>query len=231
MGQQANEWAVARLVDAEPAWRALPDREFSEEFLALREQAFAWLEPYYDRIHLTRAADWMLVLAPDAPEHLVLAALMHDLERSVPGGPALDKANMAWDDVDYNTAHCNRSAEIVAGWLRDHGASAALADAVRVPIQQHEFGGSPEGDLMQAADSISFLEVNGPLVSRWVLGGECTAEKSEAKLRWMDARIVLERARPLARPYLERSLAQLREAVAGGVDVPAGSGSGPESRS
>jgi hypothetical protein len=214
VGEQMTEWTVGGLIDAEPAWRQLPDRQFSDEFLALREKAFGWLEPYYDRIHLTRAADWMLVLAPGAPEHLVLAALMHDLERSVPGGPVLDKANMGWDDVDYNTAHTHRSADIVAGWLAEHGAPAELAEAVRQPIREHEFGGSPEGDLMQAVDSISFLEANGPLVSTWAVRGECSAAKSEEKLRWMYERIRLERARPLALPYLERALAQLDAAVA-----------------
>jgi hypothetical protein len=207
---------LSGLLEIEPAWRALPaDREFSEDFLRLRDEAFAWLEPYYDRVHLTRAADWMLVIAPGAPEHLVLAALMHDLERSVPGGPVLDKANTPWDDVTYNTAHCGRSAEVVSGWLRDHAAPAAFVDGVQQPIREHEFGGSAEGDLMQAADSISFLETNGDLVSSWALRGECTAAKSEEKLRWMYERIRLRRARPWALPYMERSIEQLRSVAAG----------------
>jgi hypothetical protein len=205
---------VQRLSEVEPDWRGLPSRTFSPEFLRLRELAFVWLEPYYDGRHLTRAADWMLAIAPDAPEHLALAALMHDLERSVPGGPALDKANMAWDDLAYNTAHTHRSAEVVSGWLRDNGAPDAFVQGVQQPIREHEFGGSPEGDLMQAADSISFLETNGELVSTWAVRGECSAEKSEEKLRWMYERIRLARARPWALPYLERSLDQLRRATA-----------------
>lgn len=205
---------MQRLSEVEPGWRGLPSRTFSPEFLRLRELAFVWLEPYYDGRHLTRAADWMLAIAPDAPEHLVLAALMHDLERSVPGGPVLDKANMAWDDLAYNTAHTRRSAEVVSGWLRDNGAPDAFVQGVQQPIREHEFGGSPEGDLMQAADSISFLETNGELVSTWAVRGECSAEKSEEKLRWMYERIRLARARPWALPYLERSLDQLRRATA-----------------
>jgi hypothetical protein len=221
---------LSGLVDVEPGWRLLPEgREFSADLLRLRDEAFAWIEPYYDRVHLTRAADWMLVVAPDAPEHLVLAALMHDLERSVPGGPALDKANTPWDDVAYNTAHCNRSAEIVSDWLRDHGAPQAFVEGVRQPIREHEFGGSPEGDLMQAADSISFLEANGDLVSTWVVRGECTAQKSEEKLRWMYERIRLERARPWALPYMERSIDQLRRVAAGELDAPADPGRAPGS--
>jgi hypothetical protein len=221
---------LSGLLKIEPAWRALPERrEFSEDFLRLRDEAFAWLEPYYDRVHLTRAADWMLVVAPDAPEYLVLAALMHDLERSVPGGPALDKANTPWDDLAYNTAHTHRSAEVVAGWLRDHDAPAAFVEGVQQPIREHEFGGSAEGDLMQAVDSISFLETNGDLVSTWVVRGECTAEKSEEKLRWMYERIRLARARPWALPYMERSIDQLRRVAAGELDAPADPGRAPGS--
>jgi hypothetical protein len=206
---------VGGLIGAEPAWRALPaGRSYSPELLRLREAAFGWLEPYYDRVHLTRASDWMLVLDPGAPDHLVLAALMHDLERSIPGSPVLDKAGVPWDDVAYNTAHTERSAAVVATWLTERGAPAGLVVAVQQPIREHEFGGSPEGDLMQAADSISFLEANGALVSTWVRDGECSEAKSEEKLRWMYERIRLERARPLAEPYLERSLAHLRQATA-----------------
>ncbi|HEY6762630.1 MAG TPA: hypothetical protein VI318_24215 [Baekduia sp.] len=204
---------VAGLTAAEPAWRALPaDRTFGSEFLALRDAAFGWLAPYYDRVHLTRAADWMLVVAPDAPEHLVLAALMHDLERSIPGGPALAMATMPWDDKTYNDAHTGRSAAVVATWLVERGAPEELVVAVQQPIREHEFGGSPEGDLMQAADSISFLEANGALVSGWAQSGRCSAAKAEEKLRWMYERIRLERARPLALPYFERSVAQLHQA-------------------
>jgi hypothetical protein len=206
---------VAGLIDAEPGWRELPaGRTFSPELLRLRDAAFGWLEPYYDRVHLTRAADWMLVLDPEAPEHLVLAALMHDLERSVPGGPKLDMATVPWDDKTYNDAHTGRSAAVVATWLVERGAPEELVVAVQQPIREHEFGGSPEGDLMQAADSISFLETNGELVTGWAVRGMCSAAKAEEKLRWMSERIRLERARPLAKPYLERSLAHLRQATA-----------------
>ena len=214
-GAAAVPDCVSGLIDAEPAWQALPPgRSDSPELLRLREAAFGWLEPYYDRVHLTRASDWMLVLDPGAPDHLVLAALMHDLERSIPGGPALDMANVGWDDKTYNDAHTGRSAAVVATWLVERGAPAELVVAVQQPIREHEFGGSPEGDLMQAADSISFLEANGELVAGWALRGMCSAEKAEEKLRWMYERIRLERARPLAEPYLERSLAHLRQATA-----------------
>jgi hypothetical protein len=197
-----------------PAFGVLPEREFSEEFHHLRGGLLRWMEPYYDREHLTRAGDWLLALAPDAPEPLALAALAHDLERSVPGGPVLDMARIGWDDADYNRRHCDRSADVVAGWMRGSGAGDAFVAGVREPIRQHEFGGSPEGDLMQAADSISFLEVNGPLVASWVLRGMCDRAKALEKLQWMYERIRLERARPVAEGHLRAAIAEMDRQLA-----------------
>ena len=54
----------------QPPFRALPrGREFSDEFLRLRAGLLQWMtdDDYYDREHLTRAGDWILALAPDAP--------------------------------------------------------------------------------------------------------------------------------------------------------------------
>ena len=194
--------------------RGLPaDRRFSDEFLRLWPLIQTWIEPYYDGEHMRRAADWLLFLAPNAPEHLVIAAATHDLERSVPGGPILDKANMAWDDRVYNDAHASRSAVVVSEWLVSHGASPELVAAVQQPIREHEFCGSLEGDVMQAADSISFMEVNGGLVSGWVLKGECTKAKSREKLDWMRDRVRLERARPFADHFHAESIAELERAT------------------
>jgi len=194
------------LIPEEPAWRVLPDRAFTPEFLMLRARIFDWIEDYYDRDHLTRAGDWMLVLAPEAPEHLVIAALLHDMERSVPGGPVLDMATVGWDDPVYNAAHTGRSAVIVPEWLSGQGAPREIVEAVAQPIREHEFGGSPEGDLMQAADSISYLESNAELTAGWAIRGMCSVEKAREKLRWMGGRVRHPLGRSIAEAYLGRSI-------------------------
>ena len=74
-------------------------------------------------------------------------------------------------------------------------------------ILQHEFGGSPDGDLLQAADSLSFLEVNGRLVVDWVRRGDTSLPQGIEKLDWMYERIKLPRGRELARPYHEQAVA------------------------
>jgi hypothetical protein len=192
-----------------PERGALPaGREFSDEFHELREQVLGWIGPHYDGEHLNRAGDWLLALDPDAPEPLVIAALLHDMERAIPGGPVIDKAGRPWDDEEYNRAHCERAAAVAAGWLAGKGASDSFVEGV-LPIREHEFGGSPEGDLLQAADSLSWLEVNGALAEKWVARGECDLPKAREKLIWMYERIRLERARDTGRELLDRALAEL----------------------
>jgi hypothetical protein len=200
------------LVVEEPAWRSAQDGERSRGLLDLLPGLYAFLEDYYDREHLTRAGDWMAALAPDA-EHLIVAALTHDVERKVPGGPVLDIATTPWDDRDYNTAHTGRSAVVVPTLLLLEDAPAPWIEAVAQPIREHEFGGSPEGDLMQAADSISFLETNAPLVIGWAQSGRCSAEKAREKLRWMGERVRHEGGREIARAYMERALLEFDDAI------------------
>src|SRR5262245_46491025 len=130
----------------------------SPDMGALEQRALAWIEPYQQAEHLRRTRDWLLELDPAASEALRIAALTHDIERLFPGGPVQDKTNAAWDDPAYNEAHAERSAAIVSDWLSEQGAPAALVAETARLIRIHEVGGTPEADLLQAADSVSFLE-------------------------------------------------------------------------
>jgi len=188
-------------------------RGFSEAFRAIWPTALSWIEPFYDAEHLRQTVVWMLRLDPRAPEPLLMAALTHDMERHFPGGTQPDKAAGAWDDVEYNTRHARRSAAIVSDWLLEHGMSEAFVDQVIPPILEHEFGGSDTGNLIQAADSLSFLEVDADLVMRWVVHGETTPELGKRKLQWMYERIQIEDARESARPIYDEAVAKVERAV------------------
>jgi hypothetical protein len=206
------KWVPKSREEVEGLARLPDDRSFSPEFDRLFELGLDWLVPYYDGLHLARTAYWTCELDPGASEPLILATLLHDMERSVPGGPKIDKRNQRWDDPDYNRAHCVRSAQIVQDWLRRNGAPDDFVAGVEVPILEHEFGGSPEGDLAQAADSLSFLEICLPRVFDWIEGGECDLAKGQEKLDFMYDRIRMQRARDIARPYYERDQAELAAA-------------------
>lgn len=193
------------------------ERTFSPEFAVLWNPLVEWVRPHYDAEHLFYTVRWLLTIEPDASEGLIVAALTHDMERHFPGGTQPDKAAGAWDDEEYNRMHARRSAEIVLPWLREQGWPEEVVRAAELPILEHELGGSPEGNLAQASDSLSFLHVNGRLVTSWVLKGETSLENGIRKLDWMYERIRIPRARPLARPLHERAVAHVRDGVAAAV--------------
>ena len=167
--------------------------------------------------HLLRTEDWAVALEPDAGERLRLAAVLHDIERAFPApGTSWDSAR-DWDSPVYNRWHQDRSAEIAGAWLREHGASEDLVDGVERLIRVHEDGGWPEADVLQAADSLSFLEVLAPLVVGWIESGRATPERGAAKVRSSIERIKPEmtHARELAEPMLREALAAVGQARSG----------------
>lgn len=188
-------------------------RSFDPAFETLWNNAIDWVEPYYDGEHLRCTVVWLVRLNPAAPEPLLVAALTHDMERHFPGGTQPDKAAGAWDDLEYNTKHTQRSAAIVSDWLRRQDVPEPFVARVAPAILQHEFGGSPQGNLMQAADSLSFLDVNAPLVMRWVRDGETSLRHAVRKLEWMYERIQLDRARALAQPLYQKAITMVAREV------------------
>ncbi len=177
----------------------------------VEQQAALWVEPYSQALHLVRARDWLVYLHPQASLEGRLAALTHDIERMFPGGPRMNKATDRWDDPHYLYAHGARSAEVVGVWL--HG-QRPLREQLSVPqvrhlITLHEFGGLDEADLIQAADSLSFLETLQEVVCSWVTSGECDVAQARAKHQYMAERIRIPEAARLAEPLLLEALASL----------------------
>jgi hypothetical protein len=166
--------------------------------------------------HLLQTEAWLLELDPAAGERLRLAAVLHDIERAFPDPLAEWDSARDWDSPAYNRWHQDRCASIASGWLREQAAPPGLVDAVAVLIGVHEEGGWPEADLLQAADSLSFLETMVPLVVGWVQSGRAPRERAAAKLESSRDRIEpsLTRARELAMPMLRDGLATLDAAGA-----------------
>ena len=178
----------------------------------LETRAIEWTAGYRDARHLLRTRDWLLVLEPEAGPALRLAALTHDAERMFPGGPTVDPARIEPDDAAYLTAHADRAADIVAAWLARQDAAPPLIDEVAELIRRHETGGGHAADLLQAADSLSFLETKRELMLGWLADGRCDLARARRQPQWMFDRITGARARALARPLLDETLAILERA-------------------
>jgi hypothetical protein len=177
----------------------------------IERRAIAWISPYSQAWHLERARDWLAYLDPGASLEARLAVVTHDIERMFPNGPQLDKATGRWDDPHYLYAHASRSAEVVGFWLHgqaDVPEEFSLSEVQRL-ITLHEFGGVGGADLVQAADSLSFLETLQDVVRKWVTNGDCDAEQARAKVRYMAERIRVPEAQRLAGPLLAEALSSL----------------------
>jgi hypothetical protein len=161
----------------------------------------------YNRHHLLRALEWLDHLAPASSEGVRLATLTHDMERAFPG-PDAPKLT-ALDDPHYNQLHCERSARIVAAWLRDRNAQEPLVREVERLILAHETGGWTEADLVQAADSLSFLDTNVDLFLGFVRSGRFPADAVRRKFEHTYDRIKVPRARALARPLATHACSRL----------------------
>ena len=166
--------------------------------------------------HLLKTEVWLRRIAPDATEAMLLAALTHDMERAFPGpdSPHQDP-NSRPDDPQYIQEHSERSARIVSDFLREQQASEELIAEVARLIRVHEIGGWHEADLIQAADSLSFLEVNVDIFLSFINAskGGWSSESVRAKFDWMYERIKIPEARILATPLYEQALLKLRQKV------------------
>ncbi|MGD9735845.1 MAG: cyclase family protein [Solirubrobacterales bacterium] len=193
----------------------------------LLQRATEWTRQHPHARHLDRTLHWVVELEPEASEGLRIAALTHDMERAFPDPEATWVSSRDWSSPAYNEWHQERCARIVAAWLREQGADAELVAEVEALVRVHEDGGWREADLLQAADSLSFLETMVPLVLEWSARGE--GEAARGKLEHSVARIQPDQAAAIAAAegLLERALSELDAAS---WPSPAAAAAAPEPR-
>jgi len=113
-----------------------------------------------DPIHSKNTREWILKLKPEADISLQIAALGHDIERSI------DERKIRREDyTDYNDfkkEHSKNSARILQKILFISHIKQTIIDEVTDLVILHEFGGNPEADILKNADSISFFDVSLP---------------------------------------------------------------------
>jgi hypothetical protein len=159
--------------------------------------------------HLLRTRDWLDALEPGARPALRIAALLHDIERAFPDPGSPYVSGRDWAVPHYVDYHQGRCARLLTRWLGEHDADSALtADAVAL-VAVHECGGWPDADLVQAADSLSFIETLGPLVRRWIADGMLSRESGIEKMRVMWERIQVPAAQEQGRELYERALREI----------------------
>ena len=164
----------------------------------------------YNRTHLLQSLEWLDRIAPGSSEAVRLAALTHDMERAFPGPDQPIAGPGKMNDPEYYAAHSERSARIVGAWLREHGLDEPAVAQVEGLIQAHEIGGWPEADLVQAADSLSFLETNVDLFIGMLRQGTRTYEEIAGKFDETYERIRVPFAKQVALPMYRHAVGRLK---------------------
>ena len=167
------------------------------------------LEKYtYNSNHLIDSLKWLDRIAPGSAEALRVATVTHDMERAFPGPDQPRPTSLI--DPSYNAAHAARSARIVGAWLREQDAGESLIEEVQALVRVHEDGGWPEANLLQAADSLSFLTCNVDLFLGMVRTGRWTAKEVQSKFNYSYDRIQISHLKEMALPLLEAATQRLR---------------------
>ena len=113
-----------------------------------------------DSKHSKNTRAWVLRLKPAADIALQIAALGHDIERSI---KELKIKRENYTDYDeFKMAHARNSAKVLHELLSKYDLDKGIRDKVTNLVTHHEFGGNPEADILKEADSISYFDVNLP---------------------------------------------------------------------
>jgi len=113
-----------------------------------------------DSIHSKNTREWLLKLKPEADMALQIAALGHDIERSLKEGKT-QRQNYA-DYNEFKKAHSRKSAKVLCEILLKYDINQTIIDKINKLVICHEFGGNPEANTLKDADSISYFDVNLP---------------------------------------------------------------------
>ena len=113
-----------------------------------------------DSIHSQNTREWVLKLKPEADTALQIAALGHDIERSIEQRK-IKRENFT-DYDEFKKAHSQNSAIILHEILVKYNFNQGFIDKVVHLVLLHEFGGTQEANILKCADSISFFDVNLP---------------------------------------------------------------------
>ena len=104
-------------------------------------------------LHHERTVYWIKKLKPNASESLLIAGVLHDIERALYGD--WKKGSMNKKLLDKHQKLCAREA---GKFLESIGANKKIIDEVKHLIIKHEEGGDTKQNTLNDADSLVYLE-------------------------------------------------------------------------
>ena len=178
----------------------VPLRNYVEQFMS---ESFAAAGMLGEIAHHQRTAYWIAVLKLDASDALIVAGLLHDIERAFFGDW---KAGSS--DPEKLERHQLQSAAIARELLSSGGFPASVVEEVETLILHHERGGTTAQHVLCDADCIAWFEEKAMRKVRQYRE-QGRGEEVRGVLADVFQRIVSREAKALVQPWYAEALVAL----------------------
>lgn len=115
----------------------------------------------FELTHASLVLKWVCKLKPEADEALKIAALSHDIDRAMTGITEKDLKDFSQIN-EFKKEHSIRSAKFICDILIKHEYSPEVIKKVKHLVENHEFGGDAETNILTDADSLAYFDYNIP---------------------------------------------------------------------
>lgn len=135
--------------------------------------------------HSELVLKWVLNLKPDADEALKIAALSHDIDRAITKITEKDLKDFS-KIAEFKKEHSIRSAKFICDILKKHNCSQNIVDKVKRLVENHEFGGDEESNILMDADCLAYFDYKEHIPSYLKRNGR---ERTKEKIKLMYKRL------------------------------------------
>lgn len=158
----------------------------------------------FELTHANLVLKWVCKLKPEADESLKIAALSHDIDRAITGITEKDLKDFSQIN-EFKKEHSIRSAKFICDMLIKHKYSPEVIEKIKHLVENHEFGGDTETNILTDADSLAYFDYNIP--SYLKRNGK---ERTKEKIKFMYNRLS-EKAKDLVKEikYTNEEISEL----------------------
>jgi hypothetical protein len=161
-------------------------------------------EDHHDLIHAQKTVYWIRELKPSADEALLVAGVLHDIERAIYGD-----WKKGTSDPEALLKHQNMSAQEAEKFLRQENASEEMIGRVKYLISYHEVGGDEDQNILCDADCLAWFEDKAVRNIKKHKIQNKPKEEMKEKLNYLMSIISTKKAKKIAKKYYEEALNEL----------------------
>ena len=156
--------------------------------------------------HHQRTVHWIKQLKPDADESLLIAGILHDIERAIYG----DWKASSMDPKPLRK-HQDLSASEAEKFLITQSNNKDLINTVKELVAHHEEGGNENQNILCDADCLVYFENIALRHAKEYKQRGKTKQEMEKKFEYIFNRIHLSKAKQIAQKWHQEALEELKK--------------------